>query len=174
MTIKVSLFIIMLLWLVSLLLVFAVFLVTYFHSSFEEKLFMYISPIMIWCALCTAVFVYSYIYRKWKVLSKNAVGTRQRVKTNANAFLIPLLVVFTFFLFQGSTSVVMIIQNTVELNASNKSLLKSVMSILFSFGEISDALIYIFLQKDVRRKILLNITRFVVGISCQLKTPSSS
>ena len=154
--------------------VFTVFLVTYFYSSFEEKLFMYISPIMIWCALCTAVFVYSYIYRKWKVLSKNTVGTRQRVKTNANAFLIPLLVVFTFFLFQGSASVVMIIQNTVELNASNKSLLKSVMSILFSFGGISDALIYIFLRKDVRRKILLNITRFVVGISCQLKTPSSS
>ena len=174
MTKKVSHFIIVLLWLISSLLVAVVLLVTYFHPNFEEKLFMFIFAIMIWCALCTAVFVYSYIYRKWTVLRKDAQGTRQCARANTNAFLLPVLVVFTFILFQGSGSVIIIIQNTAELNARTSSLLKYVIFMLFTFGDISDALIYIFLQKDVRKKILLNITRLAVGISRQFKTRSSS
>ena len=173
MTKKVSYFIIMLLWLMSWFLAFAVSLIIRCCSNLKDKLFRYIVSIMIWCVVCTALFVYSYIYRKWTSLHRNIPRIKQSARRNSNAFLVPFLVVFTFAFFQGSGSVLMMIQNTIELSGSSKSLLECVMSMLFAFGVISDALIYIFLQKVIRKKFLLKIRYCLVEISCRLKCWSS-
>ena len=170
---KISDFVIILLWLISLLLTFITYLVTLYYRNLKVKLFRYILSIMIWYVLCTALFIYSYMYRKWTSLHRNVPRIKQSARRNSNAFLVPFLVVFTFAFFQGSGSVLMMIQNTIELSGSSKSLLECVMSMLFAFGVISDALIYIFLQKVIRKKFLLKIRYCLVEISCRLKCWSS-
>ena len=160
---KISYFVIILLWLINLLLAFIVCLVTCFYRNLENKLIWYIFPIMIWTLLCTALFAYSYMYRKWASLRRNVPRIKQNVRRNSNAFLISFLVVVTFAFFQGSGSVLVMIQNTVELSASSKSLLECVIFMLFAFGVISDALIYIFLQNDIRKKLLLKIRNCLAG-----------
>ena len=160
---KISYFVIILLWLISLLLAFIVRLVACYYHNLENELVSYISSIMIWTVLCTALFVYSYMYRKWASLRRNVPRIKQNVRRNSNAFLIPFLVVVTFAFFQGSGSVLLMIQSTVELSASSKSLLECVMFMLFAFGLISDNLIYIFLQKDIRKKLLLKIRNCLAG-----------
>ena len=173
MTKQISYFVIILLWLISLLLAFIVLLVTCFYPNLKGKLSMYLLPIMIWSVLCTALLIYSYMYRKWTSLRRNVPRIKQSAQRNSNAFLIPFLIVFTFTFFQGSGSVLMMIQNTVELSAMGKSLLECVMAMLFAFGVISDALIYIFLRKDIRKKFLLKIRNCLAGISPQFKCWSS-
>ena len=173
MTKKVSHFIIMLLWLISLFLVFAVFLVIYWCPYLKEKLFLYILPTMTWCVLGTALLVYSYIYKKWTNLRRNTPGIKHNVRTNLNTFMASFFVVVTFILFQGSGSVVVIIRYTVELNTSTKSLLEYVASMLYAFGGIADVLIYIFLQRDIKKKLLLKFRRLLVGASLQFRCSSS-
>ena len=160
---KISYFVIILLWLISLLLAFIVRLVACYYHNLENELVSYISSIMIWTVLCTALFVYSYMYRKWASLRRNAPRIKQNVRRSSNAFLIPFLVVVTFAFFQVSGSVLLMIKNTVELRASSKNLLECVMLMLYAFGLISDDLIYIFLQKDIRKKLLLKIRNCLPG-----------
>ena len=173
MTKKVSYFIIVLLWLISLLLVFAVFLVTYCYPYLKGKLYLYIFPTMIWCVICTALFVYSYIYRKWTSLRRKTPGINHSIQTNSNAFMGQFLVVVTFILFQGSGSVLLIIESTVELNASTKSLLQCVGFMLFAFGGISDVLMHILLQRDIKKKLLLKFRKRLIEVLLQFKCWSS-
>ena len=170
---QISYFVIILLWLISLLLAFIVLLVTCFYPNLKERLSMYILSIMIWSVVCTALLIYSYMYRKWTSLRRNVPRIKQSTQRNSNVFLIPFLIVFTFTSFQGSGSVLMMIQITVELSAIGKSLLECVAYMLFAFAGISDALIYIFLRKDIRKKFLLKIRNCLAAISSQLKCWSS-
>ena len=106
---QISYFVIILLWLISLLLAFVVLLVTCFYPNLKERLSMYILSIMIWSVLCTALLIYSCMYRKWTSLRRNVPRIKQSARRNSNAFLIPFLVVFTFTFSQGSGSVLMMI-----------------------------------------------------------------
>ena len=83
------------------------------------------------------------------------------------------LVVVTFILFQGSGSVLLIIESTVELNASTKSLLQCVGFMLFAFGGISDVLMHILLQRDIKKKLLLKFRKRFIEVLLQFKCWSS-
>lgn len=146
MTKKVTYVIVIILWSISLVMAIIVSAITYDNSGLHKKLAWFIYPIMSWSIFFTLLFVYVYIYQMWKVLLRNT-PSKKKFSPMKSRFLIPFLVVFTFILFEGCGSRISIITNSIELNRSVDKFTRCISLMLFATAEISDALIYIILQK---------------------------
>ena len=154
---RVSYFIIIMLWFISSVFGIINSILCYYRHKLYEKIPKYIYPLMSWSVLFTVLFVYIYLYQKWRGLQKHAPKMTKCSPAKSKRFLIPFLVVFSFILFEIFGSTISIIQNTTELHENTDDLIRCVALTLFALGEISDVFIYIFLQRNIRKILFKNI-----------------
>ena len=113
----------------------------------------YIFATLSFSVLITVIITYTYVYFKWKSLRKRIPKFRGASPAKTHYFLIPILIVFTYILFEIGGSVISIIQNASSLTEVNHKIIRCIVLIFFACGAISDVVIYILLQKTIRKTI---------------------
>ena len=120
----------------------------------------YVSFILDTFIIVSAVWTYSYLfYKVLNILSSNVTSngneTQKRSRHPSLKFLIPLLMIATYLAFNVSGT---FIQNAAGYNFNQMSRKDLVMFhigwLMIGIGYLTDAALYVFLQKDVRSFIM--------------------
>ena len=163
---KCSYFIVKVLWVVILTIGVIIGIVIHYHPT-DKKVSHYLFLIMSLPVLFAVIFVYIYIYKKWKTLRHIAALGKTQYRPRKSTFLIiPFLVVFTFVLCEGFAFAMVIVEVTIEPSGNTEGFIHCIIFTLLAVGGISDAFVYIFLQKHIRNKLCLKIKTFLVKASC--------
>ena len=95
----------------------------------------------------TAIATYSYFYYRVRVMLKFEGGliTRRRYK-----FLVPFVMVLTYIVFNFTSTSIFTSFHWIKLSRTTTKLMQRIAVCLLFCGWISDAVIYIILQKDIR------------------------
>ena len=108
----------------------------------------------------SALITYGYLYMK--VRHFRAIDNSQRIAgmkgeirvSNRTKFLLPCLIIATYLVF-NITAIIMYLYKTHLLQKGlAKSLVSEISHWFWIFGHISDGVLYIFLQKDVKKKLI--------------------
>ena len=100
----------------------------------------------------TALLTYATIFWKYKISRRNLLEADSSIGNDLPQhsrmhFYIPLLIVFTYMILNATPYIMIIF--------INKAVAIDIDTILFYLGYMSDALIYIFLQPEVRQKLFM-------------------
>jgi len=143
-------------------------MVSHQHSNIYHKIaYSYLWPILDALFLMVAVGTYSYFFVKIKENRKqvyqiasrivSAQSSNKKVRRNLSikSFFMPGILVITFIIFIVIPDETTFFHQALNIEISEK--LDFVLIVLFKFGYLSDAIVYIFLQKEIfsRAKIVL-------------------
>ena len=111
----------------------------------------------------SAIGTYSYLFYKVRSImnrdtSSNGNNTENKRSHPSLKFLVPFLMIATYLAFNVSGTVISIISDTLYANSKTGHWLFHVSWLMIGFGYLTDAILYIFLQKDVRSFITSFIT----------------
>ena len=124
--------------------------------------------ILIFINTCST-FIYLYIkVRRIKKYDKNmtSVVKKYRERCSCHKFLLPVVMAVTYFLFDVTRDAI----DLGHIIYRNKSLLLKILSeFTFVIGICSDALVYIFFQKQVRRRIRETFSKLIHSTPCHDK-----
>ena len=117
----------------------------------------------------TAVITYMYLYLKVRKILANSQGNAQQDNTRtpqSSKFLLPCLIIATYLIFNLTGTVLHFYSRFVLREASlTKSVLSEIAHMFMVLGWASDGVLYIFLQKSVREKLLSMFRKSVLPIS---------
>ena len=151
-------------WLVGIITV-IMFTTLYFtyNVNYFDISYRYIYPVLDTAVVLTAIFVYSYIYVKLRRNKRCLPKFNRSVhmdqcavnRSNKRKFFAPFLILITFLVFIYIPDV---IHFTNMHLLKNQVWFKRICAVLYAMNMISDATIYIFLQKSIRKVIVRTLT----------------
>lgn len=122
------------------------------YYSLYSRLPSYFFPALSCSVLITVTVTYTYLYVKWKDFKQasHPKMTKNR-SVRTHQFLLPFLIVLTFIVFEFLGSFVSVLRITLKLSTFEKARMRSMELSLFALGAISDVVIYVLLQRTIRR-----------------------
>ena len=117
-------------------------------------IFKYPFPIIEGMFLMVAISSYSYIYNKFKNRNNNEIKNKNSIKSKFRKrnFFAPTLIICTFIIFVLSPDIAnLFLFYITDIGSSYHA---NIMLLCYVIGYILDAIIYIFLQERVRRKLI--------------------
>ena len=116
---------------------------------------------IIFIAVVTYIYLYSCVRR---ILQDSVAGkqTRERLWVK---FMVPCLLVATHILFNATSSIIKTIFNVKTMSEKSQNLYVRIFGILDCLGWQSDAVIYIFLPKQIRTFLISSLGRAVCKVN---------
>ena len=108
------------------------------------------------CALITYSFLYIKARRFCAIDNSHRIaGGSSNIKVSNKAkFLLPCLIIATYLVFNITANVMFLYKHFVMKNGYAKSIVSEISHWFWIFGHLSDGVVYIFLQKDVKKKLI--------------------
>ena len=154
-----------LLWVTSIIygLTLAAYIIIRRERNFSMIIHNYVSLCVDACVTVTAVTTYAYFYKKTRRMPKGSIGSAQNRSTSFvnPKFLVPFLVIFTYLLFNVSSSITFQVWRLQErpMKESDIHPLYITAQMMAFVGFLADGLLHIILQKDVRTHIFRTLRR---------------
>ena len=144
--------------------------ITYYFTHFDvhEKLDLYVYPTLNTIFIVTALLTYGFIFRKYK---QTRIPPVPLPVSEESRFYIPVLLISTYIVFMCIPSFTQTIHVALGYKHDYDVIINNVLRILWSMSYLSDAIIYIFLRKSVRRLLQAKFGCFFVRRSSRQIAP---
>lgn len=103
--------------------------------------------------LITFVIAYGYLYFKWRSFCTKTIGGK-----GSGHFRIPVLIILTFIFFELAGNTLNLVQRSVPLTSIQKGCIECLVLALYSFGGMSDVVIYVVVKRSSLRKNTVHTT----------------